>query len=140
MMIASRLLPRAKTVQQLSATYNMKTVNFVVVLTSVPSEALGDEIARALVNERLAACVNIGAAMTSVYRWKGTVERDTEHQLVIKTTVERVGDVERRVKELHSYELPEFLVVDVSDGSDAYLNWVREESQALPGTHEGAKK
>src|SRR5205823_6143570 len=102
MMIASRLLPRAKTVQQLSATYNMKTVNYVIVLTSVPSEALGDEIACALVNERLAACVNIGAAMTSVYRWKGTVERDTEHRLVIKTTAERVGDVDRRVKELHS--------------------------------------
>ena len=59
----------------------------VLVLTTVPSDALGEELATALVSERLAACVNIGAAMTSIYRWKGSVERETERQLVIKTTV-----------------------------------------------------
>jgi len=100
----------------------------VLVLTTVPSEALGHEIARALVDERLAACVNISAPMTSVYRWKGKAERDTEHQLVVKTTEERLADVERRIRELHSYELPEFLVIEVSSGSDAYVNWVNAET------------
>ena len=101
----------------------------VLVLTTVPSDAVGEEIATALVTERLAACVNIGAPMTSVYRWKGSVERDGERQLVIKTTAERVTTLQQRIKELHSYELPEFLVIEVSSGSDAYLKWVVSESQ-----------
>ena len=103
--------------------------NIVLVLTTVPSEALGEEIASALVNEHLAACVNIGAPMTSIYRWKGTVGREPEHQLVIKTTADRVKAVEQRIKELHSYQLPEFVVIEVADGSDEYLNWIIAESQ-----------
>jgi periplasmic divalent cation tolerance protein len=96
----------------------------VLVLTTVPSLGLGDAIARALVDERLAACVNISAPMTSVYRWQGKVECETEHQLVVKTTTDRLVDVERRIKELHSYELPEFLVVEVNSGGDEYLKWI----------------
>ena len=99
-----------------------------LVLTTVPSEALGETIARALVAERLAACVNVGASMTSIYRWKDNVEREVERQLVIKTTADRVRAVEQRVTELHSYELPEFLVIEVAGGSDAYVNWVTTES------------
>ena len=102
----------------------------VLVLTTVPSDAVGEEIATVLVTERLAACVNISAPMTSVYRWKGNVERDAERQLVIKTTAERVKALQQRIKELHSYELPEFLVIEVSGGSDAYLKWVAPESQS----------
>jgi periplasmic divalent cation tolerance protein len=102
----------------------------VLVLTTVPSDALGEEIANALVGERLAACVNISAPMTSIYQWKGNVERETERQLVIKTTVDRVKAVEQRIKELHSYELPECLVIEVAGGSDAYLLWVATESQS----------
>ena len=102
----------------------------VLVLTTVPSDAVGEEIATVLVTERLAACVNISAPMTSVYRWKGNVERDAERQLVIKTTAERVKALQQRIKELHSYELPEFLVIEVSGGSDAYLKWVASESQS----------
>jgi periplasmic divalent cation tolerance protein len=106
-------------------TYNYEMRNPVVlVLTTVPSEALGEEIARALVTERLAACVNVGAAMTSIYRWKENIEQETERQMVIKTTADRVKSVEQRIKELHSYELPECLVVEMTGGSDAYLNWV----------------
>jgi len=101
----------------------------VLVLTTVPSDALGEEIATALVAERLAACVNISAPMTSIYRWKGNVERDTERQLVIKTTVDRVKVLQQRIKELHSYELPEFIVIELSGGSEAYLQWVATESQ-----------
>jgi periplasmic divalent cation tolerance protein len=102
----------------------------VLVLTTVPSDAVGEEIATALVTERLAACVNISAPMTSIYRWKGNVEHDAERQLVIKTTAERVKALQQRIKELHSYELPEFLVIEVSSGSDAYLKWVASESQS----------
>jgi len=110
--------------------YNYEMRNAVVlVLTTVPSEALGEEIARTLVTERLAACVNIGAPMTSLYRWKGDVERETERQLVIKTTVDRIAAVQRRLTELHSYELPEFIVIEAAGGSEAYLNWVETESR-----------
>jgi periplasmic divalent cation tolerance protein len=101
----------------------------ILVLTMVPSDALGEEIATALVSERLAACVNISAPMTSIYRWKGNVERDTERQLVIKTTVDRVKVLQQRIKELHSYELPEFIVIELSGGSEAYLHWVATETQ-----------
>ena len=101
----------------------------VLILTTVPSEALGEEIARVLVGERLAACVNIGAPMTSIYRWKGDVERETERQMTIKTTGDRISAIEQRIKELHSYELPEFIVIEATGGSDAYLNWVATESR-----------
>jgi len=101
----------------------------VLVLTTVPSDALGEEIATALVTERLAACVNISAPMTSIYRWKGNVERDTERQLVIKTTVDRVKVLQQRIKELHPYELPEFIVIELSGGSEAYLQWIASETQ-----------
>jgi periplasmic divalent cation tolerance protein len=102
----------------------------VLILTTVPSDALGEELATALVAERFAACVNIGAPTTSIYRWKGQVERETERQLVIKTTSDRVMAVQQRIKELHSYELPEFLVIEVADGSDEYLTWIVAESQS----------
>jgi periplasmic divalent cation tolerance protein len=111
--------------------YNYEMRNPVVlVLTTVPSEALGEEIARALVTEHLAACVNVGAAMTSIYRWKENIEQETERQMVIKTTADRVKSVEQRIKELHSYELPECLVLETTGGSDAYLNWVAAESHS----------
>jgi periplasmic divalent cation tolerance protein len=96
----------------------------VLVLTTVPEGSLGEEIASVLVGERLAACVNVCAPLTSLYRWKDAVERDTECQLVIKTTDDRVAAVQERVNQLHSYELPEFLVLEATGGSDAYLNWV----------------
>jgi periplasmic divalent cation tolerance protein len=101
----------------------------VLVLTTVPSDVLGEEIATALVTEHLAACVNIGAPMTSVYRWKGNVERETERQLVIKTSADRLAAVRQRLKELHSYELPEFIVLSAT-ASDEYLAWVNNESRS----------
>ena len=68
--------------------------------------------------------------MMSFYRWKGVVERDAERQVVIKTTRERVPALRARLRELHSYELPEFVVLTVEDGSDAYLKWVIEQTRA----------
>jgi periplasmic divalent cation tolerance protein len=96
----------------------------VLILTTVPDDELGESIGRTLVEERLAACVNVLPPMTSIYRWRGGVERDTERQMIVKTTRERVAPVRARLTELHSYELPEFLVLTVSDGSAAYLEWV----------------
>ena len=99
----------------------------VIVLTTVPEGDLGDTIARRLIEERVAACVNVCAPMTSLYRWRGAVERETERQLVIKTTREHVPAVQACIAELHSYELPEFIVLAVADGSTAYLDWLQGE-------------
>jgi len=96
----------------------------------VPVDDRGEAIARALVDERLAACVNLHAPMTSLYRWQGDVEREVERQLVIKTTRERVPALQTRLMELHPYELPELVVVPITDGTTAYLDWVRNETIA----------
>ena len=101
----------------------------VLILTTVPDGDAGETIARALVDERLAACVNVLTPMTSLYRWKGVVERDLERQLVIKTTAHRIASIQSRLRELHPYELPEFLVLPVSEGSAAYLEWVASETR-----------
>ena len=100
----------------------------VLVLTTVPVGERGEAIARALVDERLAACVNVLAPMTSFYRWHGAVERDVERQLIIKTTRDHVAAIQARLVELHSYDLPELVVLLVSDGGAAYLEWVRNET------------
>lgn len=97
-----------------------------IVLTTISAETDGAELARTLVDERLAACVNILPAMTSVYRWKGKVEQEREQQLVIKTTADRLPSLEVRIRELHTYELPEFLVIAADEGAAAYLAWVDE--------------
>ncbi len=102
----------------------------VLILTTVPTGDQADTIARVLVNERLAACVNLYAPITSSYRWQGAVEHEVECQIVIKTTRERVEAVHARLSELHSYELPEFIVLSVTDGSTAYLDWVKGETSA----------
>lgn len=102
------------------------TTDLILVLTTVPNDDSAEAMARTLVEERLAACVNLHAAMTSVYRWKGAVEREAERQVVIKTTRERLPALQARLKTLHSYELPELIVLSV-EGSPAYLAWVNQE-------------
>ena len=98
----------------------------VLVLTTLGADADAAAFARSLVDERLAACVNILPAVTSVYRWQGTVEQDREQLLVVKTTTDRLAALEARVRQLHPYDLPEFLVIPASGGSAAYLAWVSE--------------
>ena len=107
----------------------MTPTGLVIVLTTAPDDERAEAWGRALVEERLAACVNVHAPMISLYRWKGVVERDAERQVVIKTTRERVPAVRARLSELHSYELPEFLVLAVEDGSDEYISWVAEQTR-----------
>ena len=102
------------------------THEYVLVLTTLPTDADGAAFARTLVEEQLAACVNLLAPMESVYRWDGNIETETERQLVIKTTRERVVALWDRVRELHPYDVPEFLVLPIVDGNDAYLRWVGE--------------
>jgi periplasmic divalent cation tolerance protein len=100
--------------------------NVVVVLTTLPVAADADAFARTIVNERLAACVSMSADVRSVYRWEGAVTAEDERQIVIKTTAARVSALRDRLVTLHPYSVPEFLVLNVSDGGQAYLEWVRE--------------
>ena len=101
----------------------------VLILTTVPDDDRGETLAQTLVTERLAACVNVLGPMTSIYRWQGAVERESERQLVVKTTRDRIGAVRERIAQLHSYELPELIVLDVVDGSLGYLDWVKAETR-----------
>jgi Uncharacterized protein involved in tolerance to divalent cations len=99
----------------------------VVVLVTCANRAEARKIARAVVDKRLAACVNIaGAAVESVYRWKGKVKRAREVLLVMKTTRARYAALEREVRRLHSYDTPEVIALPIAAGSKAYLHWVGE--------------
>jgi len=100
--------------------------NELIVLVTTPNKDDAATIAEALVSRRLAACVNIIAAIDSIYRWEGKVTRDTEALMIIKTTGERYSELERRVKELHSYSTPEVVAVRIERGSEDYLQWLRE--------------
>jgi len=98
-------------------------------LIAAPDEETGRRIARALVEERLAACVNVLPGVRSVYRWKGAVEEASEVLLIAKTRADRSAALASRVRALHPYELPEVVVLPVTDGSRAYLRWVVAESR-----------
>ena len=104
----------------------MPSDQFVIVLTTFPAERDVEPLARTLVEERLAACVNVLPPMTSIYTWKGAVERADERQIVIKTVAARVGDLEARLKSLHPYDVPEFVVLPIAQGSQAYLSWLAD--------------
>ena len=96
----------------------------VIVLTTMPSEDGALQFAATLVEERLAACVNGLPEMRSIYRWEGRVQQNAEHQVVIKTTTARLSALRTRLEALHPYDVPELIEISVSDGGEAYLNWV----------------
>jgi periplasmic divalent cation tolerance protein len=102
------------------------TAEYVIVLTTLPGDFEIRTFARTLVEERLAACVNLLPPMDSVYRWEGQVAQETERQMIIKTSRDRVIALWDRIRELHPYETPEFVVLSIQDGSDAYLRWIGE--------------
>ena len=104
----------------------MSPADAIVVLVTAGSEAEAARIGRALVDERLAACVNIVGRIRSIYRWEGAVEDAHEHLLIVKARAVDLARLERRVRQLHSYEVPEVLALPVQDGSAPYLAWLDE--------------
>ncbi len=103
----------------------MSDATAIILLTTIGATADVEPLARALIDERLAACVNVLPAMQSFFRWEGAVQRDDERQLVIKTSAARLEELQARLRALHPYELPEMLVLSAR-GSDEYLAWIRE--------------
>jgi periplasmic divalent cation tolerance protein len=97
---------------------------FVVVLVTAGSAEEGQRIGRALVEERLAACVNVLGPMRSIYRWQGAVEEADEHLLVVKARAADVSALAERIRALHSYEVPEVVAMPLTGGSEAYLTWL----------------
>ena len=97
---------------------------FQIVLTTCPDGDCAERIARALVEEGLAACVNILPPTRSIYRWKGKIEDATEQLLVIKSTLARFPAIRDRLRALHPYELPEIIAVPIADGLPEYLAWL----------------
>jgi periplasmic divalent cation tolerance protein len=101
--------------------------DFIVVYVTAGSPAEGDRLARALVEERLAACVNRVAPVQSIYRWQGKVEQSEEELLIIKTRKALFIALETRIRELHSYSVPEIIALPIVDGSEGYLRWLGEQ-------------
>lgn len=103
-----------------------------VVLVTCGSLKEGRRIARTVVSSRLAACVNLMLSpVESIYAWKGKLEKAREYLLVMKTTANRLGELEREVKRLHSYDVPEFIALPIVAGSSDYLAWVQESVKGL---------
>lgn len=100
-----------------------------IVLTTAGSQEEAQKIAQGLVEQRLAACVNIVGPIQSVYRWKGAVESTAEYLLVVKTTAAAFERVREAIRALHSYELPECIQLPIDAGSAQYLDWIAESVQ-----------
>lgn len=97
----------------------------IVVMVTVGAESEGRNIASALINQNLAACVNM-FPIQSTYRWQGEIQVDQEWQLIVKTAVGNFDDIEMLVRSLHSYELPEIIALPVVQGYAPYISWVRD--------------
>ena len=104
-------------------------VEHVLALTTLPLTFDADALAHTLVEERLVACVNVLPPMQSTYRWKDEVEKESERQVLMKTTRDRIADLQTRLRELHPYDVPEFIVVPIVEGSEAYLEWMRDSTE-----------
>ena len=104
-------------------------VNALICFCTCPDTDTAERLAEALVEERLAACVNILPGLRSVYRWQAEVERADEVLLLIKTLPDRYPALQDRLRELHPHELPEVLAVEAAAGLPAYLRWVADETR-----------
>jgi len=102
---------------------------FIAILVTCGSEEEALKIANALVEEHLAACVNLVAPIRSIYRWEGKIWDEKEWLLIIKTQKDRFEELEKKVKSLHSYSVPEIISLPVTEGSSAYLNWIKENTK-----------
>lgn len=108
----------------------MKTL---VVLTTTPSKEEATRIAQALVESRLAACVQVAGEITSFYRWEGKLEESGEWLMIIKTTRERLAQLTAKIESMHSYSVPEVVALPIEGGSAKYLKWVEEEAAGSGG-------
>lgn len=106
----------------------MQGQGVIVVMVTIPDQELGARLGRTLVEERLAACVNVMGGLRSVYRWKGELCDDQEALLVIKTRRELLESLTQRVMALHPYEVPEVLALEAVGGSAQYMEWVLAET------------
>ena len=102
----------------------MTEQTYVLVLTTMPTEDQALQLAEMLVQDQLAACVNVLPRMSSIYRWEEQLRRGTEHQVIIKTTTGRLSALHGRLQAAHPYEVPELLEIPIVGGGRAYLNWV----------------
>ncbi len=100
-----------------------------LVITNLPDRASAERLADALVERRVAACVNVMAPCRSVYPWQGAVERSEEHPVLVKTPADRYDALQEAIRELHPYELPEIIAVRLDAGLPAYLDWVALETR-----------
>jgi periplasmic divalent cation tolerance protein len=103
--------------------------DFIVVFVTCGSEEEALKIARALVEEKLAACANMVSPLRSIYRWDGKIWDEKEWLLIIKTQQSTFEDLSKRVKALHSYSVPEIIALPIVEGSPAYLNWIEENTK-----------
>ncbi len=103
-----------------------KKKKYIMVMTTVGSEEQAVVIADALVNKKVAACVNIIPSIRSIYRFKGKVWDDEEYLLIIKSTQNNYSEIEKTITELHNYEIPEILSFPMEKGSRNFLNWIEE--------------
>ena len=102
---------------------------YIVVLVTCGSEEEALRIAHALVEGHLAACVNLVSPIRSIYRWEGKIWDEKEWLLIIKTQAKRFDRLKKRVKSLHSYDVPEIISLPIVEGSSSYLNWIRENTK-----------
>lgn len=98
----------------------------IIIYVTVPDKDTAQRIAADLLEKKLVACVNITGAVESVYRWKGALEKSGELLMIMKTLKGHFGRVRDRVKELHGYEVPEIISVDIADGYGPYLDWIKD--------------
>ncbi len=103
-----------------------------LVLSTIDTHQEAERIAQQLVEERLAACVNIVPKITSIYRWKGTLESATEHLMIMKTAEDRLSSLTYRIKELHPYEVPEVIALSIEHGDPTYLEWILSATREKP--------
>jgi periplasmic divalent cation tolerance protein len=108
--------------------------DFRIVFVMAANEDEAGRIAQTLVEERLAACVNIIGPVHSTFRWRGKIENACEYMLVIKTSMRHFSKLDRKVRELHSYEVPEIIAVTLAAGSKPYLTWLAESSWHTSGS------
>jgi periplasmic divalent cation tolerance protein len=102
---------------------------YILVLTTVPDEKTGHSIAKQIVKERLSACVTVSAASQSFYWWQGKISDEKEHILFIKTKAALFKDLEKKIEEIHPYEVPELIALPFFQGSAKYLNWIEKETK-----------